>query len=602
MKWGQKRAQAEIDVLQKKGPDLYSLEEIYVRIGTAPPCPDDEMEMEQRVCFPVTEGRRLLAAARERGEQVLFVSDMYLSGDFLRHLLGMHGFWQEGDLLYVSHEQGAAKHGGLFQKICQDLSLAPSQILHTGDNFRADVLAPRALGIRTVHFRATEPSRYEIEWSQKGGKDGAAVADALRAARLQFPESLGDREKILWETACGVAAPLFLAYVSWLGQEARKIGLERLYFVSRDGLIFKKIYDVLFADDRTFPRSHYLYGSRQAWSGVRAAFLREDDMEALVATPGALSLRQFYGRCGWPMPPSIQLAWARPAPALDDPLRPEQRRQLAEFMRSGELREAVVAQGERRLREARAFLQQEGLGTGRYGLVDLGWYGNLQSFLERILPENPPVAGFYLELKSNSGSCRRPSRKAFLPFGCFRGIQGSVATTLLEILAAAPHGTVWGYECRNKKWEAVLAEPVSSGGPEQQAWIHHEAILRALEEFRHQGLLQKPGNLSAGVPAILKNLRTLLSHPTTQEAEAYGPFHFTSRQEGGTETEFAPALSPAQAMTMVREGFWSREALWPQACIQRNRGWAGIILGLRFLMTICKEKALSLFASPRDRA
>jgi len=584
--------EAEHALARSKGPDLYSLDEIYIQLGASSPSPQEEMDLEEKLCFPVTEGRLLLTAARRRGERVIFASDMYLPGKFIRKLLEKHGLWQEGDRLFVSHEHGVAKHRGLFQKICKELSVRPEHIEHTGDNLRSDVLVPQSLGIRAVHFRVTERSRYEIEWMQKGGEEGAAMADALRAARLQFPERLDDRGKILWETACDVAAPLFVAYVGWLGREARKLGLERLYFVSRDGLIFKKIYDFLFGQERKFPRSHYLYGSRQAWSCVRAAFLLEEDIEAMVQTTTSLTLRQFYGRCGWSTPPSVQLPWNQLPPQDDEPLRAEQIDQLKGFMRTGELRERVKAQGQRLLKEAREFLQQEGLGAGSYGVVDLGWYGNLQAFLEKILPQNPPAAGFYLDLKKKPDSAKQVKRNAFLPFGRFQGIRGSVATTLLEILAAAPHGTVLGYESQGHRREAILAGQPSGTGPEETAWIHHDAVLRSAEELKRQGILDKISVPPEGDAAMLTNLQALIDHPSAGEATAYGQVHFISRQEGGGETEFAPFLSWSQALVMIWKGFWSREALWPQACIRRSRGCAKLVLWLRFMVTACKEKAV----------
>lgn len=597
--WVRRRVAAEGVLAREKGPDLYSLEDIYGILGPGGPTALKEKEMELAQSFVASEARRLLQAARERRKPVLFVSDMYLPGHLIQQLLARHGLWREGDRLFVSHEQGAAKHGGLFQKICRELSLAPGQLEHVGDHPRSDVLVPRRLGIRAVHFRVGEPSRYEARWAEKGGAKGAMVADAIRAARLQFPEALDEQQQIFWETAGAVAGPLFLAYVIWLERKARELELERLYFIARDGLILKKIYDRLFPAGGSSPSSHYLYGSRQAWGCVRAAFLLEQDIEALLEAAPSLSLRQFFARCGWSTPPLIPLRWSGPPPTGDDPLRPEQLDQLRAWMRQGELRTKIQERGQERLREARAFLEQEGLGAGRYGVVDLGWYGNLQSFLERILPENPPAAGFYLDLRKKPRTASGSLRKAFLPFGRFRGMRASVATTLLEILAAAPHGTVLGYEFSNQKWVPVVAKPTGPFGPEAHAMVQHEAILKTAEELRLQGMPEGTEACPDYARAMLENLEALMANPSRREAEVYGSIHFISRQEGGVETEFAPALGAREAWALAWKGLWSREALWPQACLRRNRGWAGFILRARFLLTVGKEKAGFLLARLR---
>lgn len=57
----------------------------------------------------------------------------------------------------------------------------------------------------------------------------------LRLARLKCG---GDAYVLL---ATDVVAPCYVAYVKWVLSDARKRGIERLYFLSRDGYILMKI-------------------------------------------------------------------------------------------------------------------------------------------------------------------------------------------------------------------------------------------------------------------------------------------------------------------------------------------------------------------------
>ena len=592
--WSRRRMEAEHALARTKGPDLYSLDEIYSQLKSSLAGPQDEMKMERQVCFAVAEARRLLAAARQKDRRLLFVSDMYLPGPFIRELLEKHGLWQEGDRLFVSHEYGVAKHGGLFPKICKELSVRPEEIEHIGDNLRSDVLVPGRLGVRTVHFRATELRRYEAEWIRQRGEGGEAVADAIRATRLQFPEALDSRGQAVWEAAAGVAGPLFISYVLWLEQQARELGLKRLYFISRDGLIFKKIYDRLFQGHPGSPESHYLYGSRQAWSGVRAARLHEEDI-AWLAKPGTgMTLAQFARRCGLKAAEVPVLPWVRP-PDQDEPLTASQLQEVATFLRAGPLRDRVQEAGQQTRARAAAYLRQEGLGDERYGLVDLGWFGNLQEYVEEMVPENPPIMGFYLDLRSRPRLQREGKARAYLKRPLFRGIDQANSITLLEILAGCREGSVVGYREKNGAWEPVQDPGEEREGPEAWADLQHQAILAFLEE-----ILQQPGgleNLDTDSEAARENFRQFLRHPSLPEAEAYGEIRFVSNQEGGRGITLAPRVGLAGAWTFFRKGFWKRQIVWPPGMIARATGIRRWLLQCRYGMT----QAVDLFRSAATR-
>lgn len=588
--WARRRIETERTLSRTTGPDLYSLEDIYKAMGAQGPTAVEEKEMELRQCFVATEARRILVAARKKGRPVLFVSDMYLSGEFIRQLLAKHGLWQAGDRLYVSHEERSAKHSGLFKKICRELSLIPNQIEHIGDNLRSDVLIPRQLGVRAVHFRAGEPSRYEIAWAAKGGKSGEAVADAVRATRLQFPDELDSRGQAVWETACGVAGPLFISYVLWLEKQARQLGLQRLYFISRDGLIFKKIYDRLFASHAGSPESRYLYGSRQAWSGVRAARLDPEDIEWLTKAGTGITLSQFARRCGLAQKKIPNLPWSNP-PARDDRLSVDHLAELKIYLQSGPLRDAIQAAGRETRARAAGYLRQEGLGEGKYGLVDLGWFGNLQEYVASLMPENPPRMGFYLDLRGKPRIERDGKARAFLEDPLLGGVDHATSVTILEILAGASEGSVAGYQQEDGRLKPVKELKSGVKGPEVLADLQHRAILFLLEE-----ILLQPGGveiLPEGSKAAWGNFRQFLKHPSLAEAKSYGEICFVSNQEGGAGVVLAPHVGLGEAWGFFQKGYWKRQIAWPPAMVVRAKGIARWLLWIRYGVTQVVDLARS---------
>ena len=109
-----------------------------------------EQEVEREMLVPVLSMRDKVNERRKNGDKIIFISDMYLPSTFLIDILHNHGFYQDGDSLYVSCECGALKwNGGLFEYIRKQENLPSSRHWHHyGDNKIGDYKVPKKLGIK----------------------------------------------------------------------------------------------------------------------------------------------------------------------------------------------------------------------------------------------------------------------------------------------------------------------------------------------------------------------------------------------------------------------------------------------------------------------
>ena len=580
------RLDAEDRARLRSGPDLYSLDDIYSEMTVlgsleklvAEDLKKAEMRMEIDQCFAIEAGRVLLDQARKVSKQIIYVSDMYLPPEFIRNLLEKNDLWIPGSQLFVSHAEGCAKHSGLFSKICRELGVAANDIIHYGDNRQSDVLAPRKIGIRTAPFFLARPTRYEMRF-RKAGLD--MVADAVRAARLQNPAPPNTSEGVIWDTACGVAAPLFVAYVAWLRERSRALGIDRLFFVSRDGLIFKKIYDLLQKKGPQGAVSHYLYGSRQAWICARLVRLDAEDVSFLTFQNPTLSLAQFLRRCDLDAADLDAPPWDLHRRNHAAPLRSEHIRWIREALMEGSWREIVQKRAKQRLEEAREYFCQEKLGNSSYALVDLGWFGNLQNYVGGIWPENPPKHGFYLDLRKSPKIQKEKKASALLASPKMVGIDQSTSITLLEILATAPHGSCLGYKKNQGRWGPELEKGGGYYGDYEKIDLQHEAIRKVAENLLSLESNPDVWALAPWRDVAQKNFISLLQNPSNTEAAVLGAVDFVSRQEGGAGVEFGPRCTLSEASKYFLQGFRVREAAWPQAMICRSRGISRILLWLR---------------------
>ena len=112
---------------------------------------ENELLLEDMLLNPVKRTLDLINRCRKKGHRIIFISDMYLPSSFLCKQLEKHGFWRDGDTLFVSNEVNKTKSTGeLFKYIAKKENLNIKKWHHYGDNLRSDVIVPHKLGIKTT--------------------------------------------------------------------------------------------------------------------------------------------------------------------------------------------------------------------------------------------------------------------------------------------------------------------------------------------------------------------------------------------------------------------------------------------------------------------
>ena len=135
------RTRAGLDSLQRvlcTNAGERSLEEIYSLIPEYAHLRDAECAMEDRLLVGNPEMIALYNEAKRKGKKVVIVSDMYLSGDFIRKKLRDVGI-DNWDGFFLSSERKCRKDtGALFEVMLREMNVIPARVLHIGDTESAD--------------------------------------------------------------------------------------------------------------------------------------------------------------------------------------------------------------------------------------------------------------------------------------------------------------------------------------------------------------------------------------------------------------------------------------------------------------------------------
>ncbi|OWW00104.1 hydrolase [Rhizobium sp. R72] len=187
-----------------------------------------------------------LRQQRKAGIRVIAVSDTGLCADKLRELIvHFHGS-DLIDTVYSSADLQASKRSGaLFCAILRGEKIAPSEMLHIGDDRLADSTVPGQLGIRTLHVPKSHIRRY-------GASADGARTEALRIlrrrlalSRPKFP-ALRDRNSF----GCEVFGPIVAQFclLIWLyAIQAQAQGDYTLAFCARGGIGIRQAFEALLA-------------------------------------------------------------------------------------------------------------------------------------------------------------------------------------------------------------------------------------------------------------------------------------------------------------------------------------------------------------------
>ena len=220
-----------------------------------------ELECEYEMMVPVDIMKMEIEQCRDRGDHIIFISDMYLPTDFLKRSLSEFGILREEDTLYVSGDCGHKKSDGtLFQFIQERENLDFSKWHHYGDNPHSDIQIPCNLGIKT-HLVNHKYLPYEQKWIDNSNNityhTGGIMAGIGQSIYLSTEDNLHKA------FAIDISAPLTTAFAMRIMYDAEKRGLKRLYFCARDCYA---LYHVAKKIERVTPSVEpvYFYTSREA--------------------------------------------------------------------------------------------------------------------------------------------------------------------------------------------------------------------------------------------------------------------------------------------------------------------------------------------------
>ncbi|WP_150051629.1 MULTISPECIES: HAD family hydrolase [Methylomonas] len=420
-----------------------------------------ELELEMQAARPNPYVARIIADARRRGVSILFISDMYLPTSFIRACLIKSGLAEQNDSVYVSGDIGLSKHhGSLYKYVLDKEGVLPSDISHFGDNLYSDIKVPSRFGIVATYVGSAKLTEYERFLVKTDlSPNLSKIVGLQRIIRLKHGSNPGPFTESV-PVVTGLIAPVLTAFTAWVLRSARSHGIERLYFVSRDGEILYKIAKEL-SVVQDGPEIKYLYGSRQAWFLPSILGDALENIDWAFSRNGSTAIYDILARFNFSRDEVDELLCGTEFGAYDyqSALSVERLEQFRLFvLHNQEIRVLIMDKAKSALVNVQKYFQQENLNQdGNWAIVDVGWRLNCQTALNRIFSSlgwSCRAKGYYLGLAESvvesaaEGSCH----------SYFRGSEDIIVKRGLiieHIFTASTHSSVAGYKV-SKGWTSPV--------------------------------------------------------------------------------------------------------------------------------------------------
>ncbi len=539
-----------------------------------------EIEAETNLCHRNEYIFSLYRHCLSEQKKIIFISDMYLPSDTIEQILRSAGY-TEFQELFVSADFAKTKNrGDLYPIAIEKLECSANEILHIGDNYHSDIISAQNNGLKTYYYkspleRSLKDRKFQREKLPKIFNANNSLEESVCLATIinKYYSQPNFQENNFWyDLGFKNLGILFLSFIGWLQATAKKDGIEKIFFLSRDGYIMKQVYDLTAEVFDLLPKSEYLYASRRALNIPSIKNLDEVALDFLVSGTSVLKVAQFLSRAG--LEPKLYLEQLQRVGLnnLDEEIiTSEQYQKLRNFYQliAEDIEKIAACEREKLTQYLTSinFFQSH-----KVAVVDIGWHGSMQYSLAKIvdaLDKEVDIKGYYFATKIGAKKFQEKGMK-MSSYLCDCGSPTyyektiRLSTEIFEFIHSAPHGSVikYGEKCEDMK--PVLEENDRLQSELTKVEMMHQGAIDFITQY-----LKVIGKFSCiQIPSkeiAVEPLRRVLRNPTLEEAqnlgdiqhvESFGKVKMQRYIAKPPQSSFLELLRVDRVFVSLKSSFW----------------------------------------------
>ncbi len=444
----------------------------------------------------------ILKSFKDDGGDVYLISDFYGPVSLFEKMLGSHGILHLFNGLFSSSTQEKSKYNGTIYKDVIEITKAePRYTLMIGDNKVSDGINAAKSNLNTYIL----PHKKQLRKNKRNniGNDkkqfNRIISKIYKACRKN--KSIPFTEYILF----------YHLFVEQLYYRCKQNQIKDLFFLSREGLYLKKLFDSyqdhVSIDGITKVNTHYLRISRQSSLQITLKGLDDEDFTYLKANFDELSVLDFLNTFGFNSSKLQEITASLTHDSEEKHASLFDSKAFLELKNHSIFVDYYNASRHSNKTAFDAYIKSFNVDIHKDGLtlVDIGWGGTMQESLYKFFGEDVNVTGYYLGLKEIYNLTPKTKRFglnfSILPYIDYDDYILMANTQLYEQFLSAHHGSPVGYKIGANEFTIEHHQP-------KEKWLYdnyienHQTIMFEI----HKSLLSQLDTVCYSQPIVKRVL------------------------------------------------------------------------------------------------
>lgn len=387
----------------------------------------------------------------KKNKKVIIISDMYLPLDVIKQILKKNNI--EYEKLYLSSDVGVKKTTGeLFKYVLKDLNIKPYKILHVGDNIHSDIKMSKKNKIKSLLIKNNFVNT-SIFIKRNIEKNEKSLNYNIQTSFIK--NNVPKNQDYFYNFGYITFGPLLYSFSIWLKRRLNENKINKVFFLARDGKIIKKAFDII--NNKSDLYSEYMMASRRAiivpslWKCKNI-----DEIFEKINIPSKISIDDLSRRIGLD---KINIDYLLSKYSIEKKVKKDFKQLKVEYKDFfDELYPLIINNSKMEYDALNSYLSSIKF-NNKVAIVDIGWFGNMQNALEKIVDDKTDIYGFYIGLRPN----KRQNIKTYgYLFDENKNIELNnfemSTNAIFEFIFSATHGSVMRFVNTKEKYELYDSE------------------------------------------------------------------------------------------------------------------------------------------------
>lgn len=502
-----------------------------------------EKNIEINICKFNSEIKEIYKWCLANNKKIIITSDMYLDKKTIVKILNNNDI--KYYKLYLSSDLLKTKRtGNIFEFILDDLKIDSKKLIHIGDNKKSDFYSPKKLGIKSLLWKNN--NKYKESDNLAKEIVECFLVNRITSHKNDIFEDIGYNE----------FGPLLMCYSKWLLNNLKLNKINKVFFLSRDGYIMKRAFDVI--NNNPTIESKYFYASRRS---IIVPSLKDcgniNEILSRMYISKHTKIKSILKKIGLDDTIDENFFLSNYGVNINEEITLENIYTNEKYNRMfNDLYKKIINNSKFEYDNFNKYRNKMGF-FGKLAIVDIGWFGNMQNALENLQLDSD-ICGYYIGIEPRKNYQSKYNMHGFL-FETNRNynifLKEHNFNSIFEMLFLGHHGSVKRFNISCSDLVELYKYEYSDSKQENDILKLQNNAIEFVKDFYNSNLLDYiDGDLTWSFDYLCHRFL----NPNLKTATVFGNFFFLDDENNciAKPSRFSRYINPANLVRDYKMSAW----------------------------------------------